>query len=148
LQKNGTGVETLISEKFFEALSTGVLGYVGFIVKNLDTAEAISLNVLKKSLARLSNNHDGTGCTETIQNWTYKLARNSIKEYFAVNSLNHQDEDYLKSNAYRLLSEMERDVLSLKLGSGLENHEIALITGVPEAKISREICDALRKLQD
>jgi RNA polymerase sigma-70 factor (ECF subfamily) len=93
----------LLDERLVEKLRTAVRGFVGSRVRDSASAEDIAQDVLLKISARL----DSLKSTERIEAWTFRIARNSISDYFrAARPLEQFQEEVHSKN---LVSASEAD---------------------------------------
>jgi DNA-directed RNA polymerase specialized sigma24 family protein len=110
-----------------------VFQYTRYWVDSIETAEDISLRVLKNAIAKI----DSLGTkTESVSIKVFSLARESVN--LRAGS---------KPNMLSGLTSEEREVVSLKLGAELTNRSISKILGLSESSISRIIYKSLCKLK-
>lgn len=157
-------------EKIYDSYFKPVLGYIMCRVKNLDSAEEISCRVWVKVLNGLGSFNSEKG---SLDQWLFGVARNEVNMYFRlyhiknffsltgkedvyaedeVNSAQMQAErSWLNKalvNAVKSLSAKEQDLITLKFYSGLNNREIARLTGLSESNVGTIVNRAVNKLRD
>ena len=156
-------------EELYQMHFKSVYAYVFARVRNAAIAEDICANVWKKCYEHFASFDDKQG---VFGQWLFGIARNETNMYgrlFWVKhifSLPESDDELmpgtdktplenLEENAFRAeliralgrLSGKERDLISLKFYSGLNNRQIAELTRLSETNIGTILHRAVQKLR-
>ncbi len=156
-------------EDLYQTHFKSVYAYVFARVRNRTAAEDICANIWKKCYEHLASFDDTKG---VFGQWLFTIARNETNMYgrlFWVKnifSLAEDEENFLpgmdptplqklEENAFRAeliralghLSNQERDLISLKFYSGLNNRQIAEVTQLSETNVGTRLHRAVQKLR-
>lgn len=155
-------------EETYNRLFKPVLAYVRSRVNSQETAEEIAACVWQKVYEHLDQFDPAKGLPEQ---WIFTIARNEvnkhlrfwqIKRFFSLTdkeeqiatfektpfealSVNEQNKWLLR--ALETLSARERDIISLKFYSGLNNRQIAVMSGLSESNVGTILNRVLQKLR-
>jgi DNA-directed RNA polymerase specialized sigma24 family protein len=111
-----------------------VFQYVRYWVDTIETAEDISLRVLKNAIGKI----DSLGTkTESVSIKVFSLARESVNLYARP-----------KAAILSSLTSEEREVISLKLGAELTNRGIAAVLRIGEPRVGEILYRSFSKLKD
>lgn len=159
-----TSFETLYNSYF-----KPVYAYVFARVCNAASAEDICAGVWKKGYEHFASFDESKG---TFAQWIFTIARNETNMYWRLSwvknvfSLTPQEDDLLPAadtapldkleadlfrkqllQALGKLSAKERDLISLKFYSGLNNRQIAAVTRLSESNVGTVLHRAIQKMR-
>ena len=149
-------------EDIYRQFHGNVLAYIQSKVRHPKDAEDICSAVFEKILKNLDTYDAGRASLAT---WIYKIARNTITDYFRNHHIDEALEDDLSSTEYAddallrretlsaladaltRLSRQERDVVILHYYSGYTLKEISERTGIPYRTVKLRKQTALERLR-
>ena len=155
-------------EETYHRLFKPVLAYIRSRMNNESSAEEIASRTWQKAYEHQAQFDPSKGLPEQ---WIFTIARNEVNKYVRLwqfksfFSLTDQEEQLAAPEktpfeslalaeqnnvllaALTQLSARERDVISLKFYSGLNNRQIAPITGLSESNVGTILNRALQKLR-
>ena len=155
-------------EEIYQNLFKRILAYIVSRTGNRDIAEDIACRTWQKAWNKQYqfNNQKGTP-----EQWIFTIARNEVNKHFRFwqlkrfFSLTEQEENTTSSDkmpldlleqqekqkklveALKFLSDRERDLVSLKFQSMLNNRQIATITHLSESNVGTILNRAINKLR-
>jgi len=154
--------------EIYEAFFSRIHAYVRCRAGSTAEAEDITSAVFQKALAKTAQFDPLKG---NIAQWLFGIARNEVNYHFRVQALRrflplHLFENVLASHedpvreaedegekawlvkALETLSARERDLISLKFYSDLNNREIAGLTGISESNVGTILYRCMTKLRE
>lgn len=155
-------------EEIYKQYFKRVLAYVFARTANETTAEDICLNIWQKVLDKFSSFDSNKG---NIEQWLFTVARNETNSYFRLyfiknffsltgNEEVHQqhepqplenmaleEDKKLLAQCLQTLDKRERDLISLKFFSSLNNREIAKVSGLSESNVGTILKRSLDKIR-
>ena len=138
-------------EETYKTYFKRIFAYVCSRTGNETTAEDICINLWQKVLERFSSYDESKG---NIEQWLFTIARNEVNSYFRLyfiknffsltgkeelhqhldkqplENLASEEDKKLLFQCLQDLSKKERDLISLKFFSSLNNREIAKVSGL------------------
>lgn len=155
-------------EEIYKQYFKRVFAYVYARTANETTAEDICLNIWQKVLDKFSSFDNNKG---NIEQWLFTVARNETNSYFRIyfiknffsltdkedlhqtqepqpleNMLAEEDKKLL-AQCLQALNKRERDLISLKFFSSLNNREIAKVSGLSESNVGTILKRSLDKIR-
>ncbi len=154
-------------EQIYQRLFKPVLNYIYSRVSGDTAAEDIACLVWQKVYQKLEQFDPEKGLPEQ---WIFTIARNETNKYFRFQKLKRffvlfeetstqnkeksildilstQEQNYSLFNALEILSKREKDLISLKFFSGLNNRQIASVCQLSESNVGTILNRALKKLR-
>ncbi len=145
-----------------------VFRYISYRITDRDQAEDLTSAVFEKALTKYASYDPKKAAFST---WIFSIARNTLIDHYRGRS---REQEYQKEEKYRVvvissspeedvakaeevrklraclakLGEREKEIITLKFGSGITNREIAKILGLSESNVGTLLCRAIRKLRD
>lgn len=160
-------------KQYYEQYFNRVYAYVLLRVRNAAAAEDVCANAWRKAFEKLDSFNPERG---NFAQWIFAIARNETNMYWRLYWVKHvfSPAEHAESMAWddktpaqqaeeaelcaRLLEAVEalnareRDLISLKFYSGLNNRQIAALTGLSESNagtcLSRAVSKLRRKMED
>ncbi len=154
---------------WYETYFKRVYAYILVRVKDASVAEDLCASAWRKAYEKLNAYHEEKG---NFSQWIFAIARNEVNMYWrwarirrwfslapeteellpAVEKspLQQAEEKALKSRllaAAEKLSVRERDIISLKFYSGLNNRQIAALSGLSESNVGTLLQRAVQKMR-
>ena len=155
-------------EETYARLFKPILAYIASRVSSLQTAHELAADTWQQVWAHREQFDPSRG---NEQQWVFTIARNQVnkhlrfwqfKRFFSLT----EQEDIIRSHektpleqmtdqekrrvllgALATLADRERDLLALKFQSGLNNRQIAQMTGLSESNVGTIVNRALNKLR-
>ncbi len=155
-------------EETYKTYFKRIFAYVYSRTANETTAEDICLNIWQKMLDKFSSFDENKG---NIEQWLFTIARNEINSYFRLYFIKNffsltnkeelhpqQEQQPLENLAFEEdkkflfkclqdLDKRERDIISLKFFSSLNNREIAKVSGLSESNVGTILKRSLDKIR-
>ena len=155
-------------EEIYKQYFKRIFAYVYARVVNATAAEDICLNIWQKVLDKFSSFSDSKG---NIEQWLFTIARNETNSYFRLYfiknffSLTDKEDSYqhkeqtplenltleedkkLLAQCLQTLNKREKDLISLKFFSSLNNREIAKVSGLSESNVGTILKISLDKIR-
>lgn len=155
-------------QELYNAYFKRVYAYVFLRVKDAALAEDLCAGAWRKACEKFASYDETKG---VFAQWIFTIARNEInmhrrlywvRHFFSLTDtedvlplqdktpLRQAEEDELKRRlllALGKLSAKERDVISLKFYSGLNNRQIAAVTGMSESNVGTVAHRAVEKMR-
>lgn len=155
-------------EEIYKKYFKRIFAYVCSRTGNETTSEDICQNVWQKVLDKFSSYDESKG---NIEQWLFTIARNEVNSYFRLYFIKnffsltgkeefHQhaeqqplenlagDEDKkLLFQCLQDLDKREKDLISLKFFSSLNNREIAKVSGLSESNVGTILKRSLDKIR-
>jgi len=155
--------------EFYEEFLPKVFRYIRYRVNAVQVTEDLTSEVFEKALtnfARFSSER------ASFSTWIFTIARNTVIDYYrgrgrhsAVSleeaevdvpsgetppdeELEKREEKERLQVCLARLTQQEQELVSLKFGSGLNNRQIADITGLSESNVGTRLYRTVRKLRD
>jgi RNA polymerase sigma-70 factor, ECF subfamily len=170
-ETNTPQADRSVSERFSEFYTRylpKVYKYMTYKVADIQLAEDLTSLVFEKALTKFKS-HDSEKAS--FSTWIFTIARNTVIDHYRANSkvqtveINSDDfsadggdspeESAIKSEEFRTLqgfvsklSQTEQEIISLKFGAGMNNRQIAGMTGLSDSNIGTIIWRAVGKLRD
>ncbi len=152
---------------WYEAHGEAVYNYVRFQVAEPDAAEDLVADTFLRALRAAGRYDDARG---TARGWLLAIARNlvhdhrrraRVRRYVPLGTLQDLVEDapspeeqlLRKEQVGRLLDALadlgddDREIVSLRYGSGLDGREVAELLGISEANVRTRLWRALKRLK-
>ncbi len=152
---------------WYEAYGRAVYSYVRFHLASADAAEDVTADTFLKAFRAADRFDEARGQPRT---WIFRIAQNTLRDYqrrdrvrkyvpltamrdLAADAPSPEERLLWEEQVARLLaavadlSERDREVISLRYGSGLETAEVAEILGVREATVRTRLWRALSRLR-
>ena len=155
-------------EETYKQYFKRIFAYVCSRTGNETTAEDICQNLWQKVFDKFSSFDEGKG---NIEQWLFTIARNEVNSYFRLyfiknffsltgkeelpqypeqqpleNLASEEDKKFL-FDCLQALSKRERDLISLKFFSSLNNREIARVSGLSESNVGTILKRSLDKIR-
>ncbi|MBO4707910.1 MAG: sigma-70 family RNA polymerase sigma factor [Elusimicrobiaceae bacterium] len=155
-------------EETYKTYFKRIFAYVCSRTGNETTAEDISLNIWQKILEKFSSYDESKG---NIEQWLFTIARNEVNSYFRLyfiknffsltgkeelhqhleiqplENLASEEDKKLLFQCLQDLDKRERDLISLKFFSSLNNREIAKVSGLSESNVGTILKRSLDKIR-
>ena len=155
--------------ELYEEFLPRVFRYIRYRVNSLEVTEDLTSGVFEKALTNFSKYSSDKSSFST---WIFTIARNTVIDYYRVRGKRQTislekseieisspestpDEMVEKQEERKQLKEClsqlpmeEQELISLKFGSGLNNRQIADVTGLSESNVGTRLYRAIRKLRD
>lgn len=155
-------------EETYKTYFKRIFAYVCTRANNETIAEDICQNVWQKVLNNISSYDESKG---NIEQWLFTIARNEVNSYFRLyfiknffsltdkedlhqqpeaqplESLAEDEDKKLLFKCLQDLSKKERDLISLKFFSSLNNREIAKVSGLSESNVGTILKRSLDKIR-
>lgn len=155
--------------ELYEEFLPKVFRYVRYRVNDLQVTEDLTSEVFEKALAGFGRYSSEKASFST---WIFTIARNTVIDHYRVHgrrqtvsleeaaidvpSTELSPDEALEKREQRerlracvgQLSAQEQEIISLKFGSGLNNRQIAKVTGLSESNVGTRLYRAVRKLRD
>lgn len=155
-------------EETYKKYFKRVFAYVCARAGNETTAEDICLNIWQKVFDKFSSFDNSKG---NIEQWLFTIARNEVNSYFRLyfiknffsltgNEELHQahetqplenlaieEDKKLLAQCLQALDKREKDIIGLKFFSGLNNREIAKVSGLSESNVGTILKRSLDKIR-
>lgn len=155
-------------EEIYQKLFKRVLAYIVSRTGNVDIAEDIACQTWQKTYDK---QHQFDSQKGTPEQWIFTIARNEVNRHFRFWQLRRffsltEQEDNTRSTekmplewleqherqqkllvALKCLASRERDLVSLKFQSGLNNRQIAAMTGLSESNVGTILNRVVNKLR-
>ena len=155
-------------EEIYKQYFKRIFAYVCARTGNETTAEDVCLNIWQKVLDKFSSYDTEKG---NIEQWLFTIARNETNSYFRLyfiknffsltdkeDMFQHQEPQPLENMALeedkkllaqclQTLDKRERDLISLKFFSSLNNREIAKVSGLSESNVGTILKRSLDKIR-
>lgn len=145
-----------------------VFRYMTYKVADAQTAEDLTSIVFEKALTKFKSQDSEKASFST---WVFAIARNTVIDHYRASGkqkslqINSQDfafkdnsspeDSAAQAEEFRMLqsfvsrlSQTEREIISLKFGTGMNNRQIAKTTGLSESNVGTIIWRAVGKLRD
>ena len=137
--------------QWYETYKTGIYRYALSILKEPQGAE----DVLQEVFLRLLSGKYAVR-EEKIQPWLYRVARNCCydilrrreREQEMPPELPHNDGQYAYIERIAVLDLTDREIVTMKVLSGMTCREIGKITGLTPSAVQKRYERAIRKLKD
>ena len=154
--------------QLYEQYFTRVYRYVNYRVGDRTTAEELTSDIFNKAINRFADfDPDIAG----FSTWIFSIARNTLIDYYRERGRAQKIENELKikieisgtspeeaasrAEDRRKLRECldrlkagEKEIIALKFSGGMNNREIARLTGMSESNVGTILYRAIRKLRD
>jgi RNA polymerase sigma-70 factor, ECF subfamily len=153
--------------EWYEAYGHQVYSYIRFHVTSADTAEDVTAETFLKALRA---NADFDPAKGSARVWLFRIAENTLRDHFrrtrirqhvsltglrdlAVDAPSTEERLLWEEQVARLLEavgslgERDRDLVSLRYGSGLPTSAIAEIRGMSDAAVRKGLSRALHRLR-
>ncbi len=155
-------------EETYKTYFKRIFAYVCSRTGNETSAEDICLNIWQKVLSKFSSFDENKG---NIEQWLFTIARNEVNSYFrlyfiknffsltgkedlhqqqeqqTLENLALEEDKKLLAKCLQALSKRERDIISLKFFSSLNNREIAKVSGLSESNVGTILKRSLDKIR-
>jgi len=155
--------------ELYEELLPRVFRYVRYRVNSVQVTEDLTSGVFEKALTNFSKYSSDKSSFST---WIFTIARNTVIDYYRSHGrsqtislekteleitskeatpdevVEKQEERERLKECLSKLSKEDQELISLKFGSGLNNRQIADVTGLSESNVGTKIYRAVRKLRD
>ena len=155
-------------EETYKTYFKRIFAYVCSRTGNETTAEDISLNIWQKVLEKSSSYDESKG---NIEQWLFTIARNEVNSYFRLyfiknffsltgkedlhpqqetqplENLASEEDKKLLFQCLQDLDKREKDIISLKFFSSLNNREIAKVSGLSESNVGTILKRSLDKIR-
>ena len=155
-------------EETYKTYFKRIFAYVCSRTGNETTAEDICINLWQKVLEKFSSYDESKG---NIEQWLFTIARNEVNSYFRLyfiknffsltgkedlhqhldkqplENLASEEDKKLLFQCLQDLSKKERDLISLKFFSSLNNREIAKVSGLSETNVGTILKRSLDKIR-
>ena len=155
-------------EQVYNAYFKRVYAYIRARITDEAQADDIACDVWQKVFEKQSSFDENKG---NIEQWLFTIARNQVNSHFRLYYIKNffsmtdkeevfsskekqpldklDEEEDLKqlSSALEALNQKERDLISLKFFSSLNNREIAKITSLSESNVGTIINRAVNKIK-
>ncbi len=153
--------------EWYEAYGRLVYSYIRFHLNSADTAEDVTAETFLKAVRSLAKFDPARGSARV---WIFRIAENTlrdhlrrsrVRQHISLSQLRDLATDAPSPEEHLLweeqvagllaavasLSERERDLVSLRYGSGLGSAAIAEIRGLSESAVRKRLSRALRRLR-
>jgi RNA polymerase sigma-70 factor (ECF subfamily) len=153
--------------EWYEAYGHQVYSYIRFHVSSADIAEDVTAETFLKALRANADFDPGKGSARV---WLFRIAENTLRDHFrrtrvrqhislsglrdlAVDAPSSEERLLWEEQVARLLDavadlgERDRDLVSLRYGSGLPTAAIAEIRGMSDSAVRKGISRALHRLR-
>jgi len=155
-------------EETYKKYFKRIFAYVCSRTGNETTSEDICQNVWQKVLDKFSSYDESKG---NIEQWLFTIARNEVNSYFRLyfiknffsltgkeefqqnkeqqplENLAGEEDKKLLFQCLQDLDKRERDLISLKFFSSLNNREIAKVSGLSESNVGTILKRSLDKIR-
>ncbi len=155
-------------EETYTRLFKPILSYIASRVSSLQTAHELAADTWQQVWAHREQFDPSRG---NEQQWVFTIARNQVnkhlrfwqfKRFFSLTEqeeiiqsgekaplerLADQEKKQVLLAVFATLADRERDLLALKFQSGLNNRQIAQMTGLSESNVGTIVNRALNKLR-
>lgn len=144
-----------------------VYNYVRYHVRGPDEADDVTGRIFESALRAYEGFDAAKG---PVQGWLFGIARNAVIDWARARNhrgevaleeagelaggeprpdavLEHKEEAGLLLEAVTVLDERSRDIIALKFSSGMNNREIARLTGLGESNVGILVYRAVKKMQ-
>jgi RNA polymerase sigma factor (sigma-70 family) len=155
-------------EEMYDTNMPKIYRYVSYRIGNASIAEDLTADVFEKALKHFDSYRQEKASQST---WLMTIARNTMTDYFrkesrvqvvreddAPDEVSHdpsveeQVDRIEEVRQLRLslagLPQLDRDIISLKFGAGLNNREIARTLNVSESNVGTRLYRAVRRLRE
>lgn len=155
-------------QAWYEAHGRSVYGYVRFHLPSADAAEDVTADTFLKAFRAADRYDESLGTPRT---WLFRIAQNTLRDHqrrtrlrqhlpigsmrdLATDAPSPEERLLWEEQVARLLSavadlgEKDRELISLRYGSGLETAEVAEVLGVREPAVRTRLWRALSRLRD
>jgi len=154
--------------RLYEQYMPKVFTYISFRVSDRHTAEDLTSAVFEKALAKFDRYDAAKAAFST---WIFSIARNTVIDHYRSASrernwvadgaedmpardglpeeeASRAEEIEKLRSCMAQLGQTEKEIISLKFGSDLNNRQIAAMLGLSESNVGTIIYRAVRKLRD
>jgi len=121
-----------------------VYNYVHYHVRVPDEADDVTGRIFEAALKAYGAYDAAKG---PLQAWLFTIARNAGEPHPSA-ALERKEEAGLLLAATGALDERSRDIIALKFSSGMNNREIAQLTGLGESNVGILVYRAVKKMQE
>lgn len=152
---------------WYETHGRAVYSYVRFHLPSADAAEDVTADTFLKAF-RAADRFDET--KGSVRTWLFRIAQNTLRDHrrrarvrqhvaigsmrdLAIDAPSPEERLLWEEQVARLLSavselaERDREIITLRYGSGLDTAEVAEILGVREAAVRTRLWRALERLR-
>jgi RNA polymerase sigma-70 factor (ECF subfamily) len=152
---------------WYEAHGRAVYSYVRFHLPSADAAEDVTADTFLKAFRAADRFDEARGSART---WLFRIAQNTVRDHqrrarlrdhvaigsmrdLAVDAPSPEERLLWEEQVAQLLAavaelgERDRELISLRYGSGLDTAEVAEILGVREAAVRTRLWRALDRLR-
>jgi len=169
--ENRTSLPEDLAARFgqlYEEYFLSVYNYVSYRVGDRTTSEELTSDIFNKAISSFSRFDSSRASFST---WIFSIARNTLIDYYRGKGRARQLENNLKMqvvmssttpeedasvreerrklrDCLTKLNDSERELIALKFGSGMNNREIAGLTGRSDSNVGTILCRIIRKLRD
>jgi RNA polymerase sigma factor (sigma-70 family) len=157
-----------LCQAWYEAYGKAVYSYVRFHLASADAAEDVTADTFLKAFRSADRYDESKGQPRT---WIFRIAQNTLRDYqrrarlrqhlpigsmrdLATDAPSPEERILWEEQVARLLiavgdlTEKDRELISLRYGSGLDTAEVAEVLGVREAAVRTRLWRALSRLRD
>jgi RNA polymerase sigma-70 factor (ECF subfamily) len=152
---------------WYEAYGKAVYSYVRFHLPSADQAEDVTADTFLKAFRAADRFDESRGNPRT---WLFRIAQNTLRDYLrrsrlrrhvplatmrdlAADAPSPEERVLWEEQVARLLASLaglgprDREVISLRYGSGLDTAQVAEVLGVREAAVRTRLWRALARLR-
>jgi RNA polymerase sigma factor (sigma-70 family) len=153
---------------FYREYLPKIYKYMTFKVADVHTAEDLTSLVFEKALNKFQSHDSGKGSFAT---WIFSIAHNTVidhyratdkeknqqllNEYSTLRDCISPEDKVIETEEFKLLriclsflSRHQQDIISLKFGTGMNNRQIAKMTGLSESNIGTIIWRTVSRLRN
>ncbi|MEO8140875.1 MAG: sigma-70 family RNA polymerase sigma factor [Gemmatimonadota bacterium] len=157
-----------LCQAWYEAYGRAVYSYVRFHLPTADAAEDVTADTFLKAFRSADRYDESKGQPRT---WIFRIAQNTLRDHLrrarlrqhlpigsmrdlASDAPSPEERLLWEEQVARLLiavgdlTEKDRELISLRYGSGLDTAEVAEVLGVREAAVRTRLWRALSRLRD
>lgn len=157
-----------LCQTWYEAYGKAVYSYVRFHLPSADAAEDVTADTFLKAFRSADRYDESKGQPRT---WIFRIAQNTLRDHqrrarlrqhlpigsmrdLATDAPSPEERILWEEQVARLLiavgdlTEKDRELISLRYGSGLDTAEVAEVLGVREAAVRTRLWRALSRLRD
>jgi RNA polymerase sigma-70 factor (ECF subfamily) len=161
------GTAPHLAQAWYEAYGRAVYSYVRFHLRSADAAEDVTADTFLK-VFRAADQYDAA--RGPARTWIFRIAQNTLRDYLRRSRVRRHvpigslrdlatdapspEERLLREeqvsrllDAVSVLSEADRQVISLRYGSGMDTAAVAEVLGLREAAVRTRLWRALRRLR-
>ena len=168
LAGKAAGGDTDAFAALYDLFFSRIYNYVRYRCNDDETADDLTAQIFERVLVKVASYSPANGSFEP---WLFTIARNIVTDYHRNRRLriivSWEEIDTIPSNeispeeaaenrnfenqvlaALSFLKNNEREMLGLRFGLGLKNHEIAELTGLREGNVAVKLHRATQRLRE